>query len=168
MTRRNGSHRLLDEMRARASILAAACLGAALLPAWALASGLPQDLIAFSREGYSGSRDLPHGQRGLVELACSYSSPCIFPDPPATGFAVWMRFRSMSAARVQGAPFNATPFNTFKAQVKGLEGIYDANTSDTFARTLCANKSRGMYSETDFWASVMMKLASLYCGQRFV
>jgi len=95
-------------------------------------------------------------------------SPCT--DPVVTGFAVWMRFRSMSAAGVTGAPFpgpGGTPFSTFKAQVQGLEGVYDNNTSDTFAGTLCADQSPGMYSGTDFWASIMMKLASLYGGQKF-
>ena len=95
-------------------------------------------------------------------------SPCT--DPVVTGFAVWMRFRSMSAAGVTGAPFpgpGGTPFSTFKAQVQGLEGTYDNNTSDSFAGTLCADQSPGMYSGTDFWASIMMKLASLYGGQKF-
>jgi hypothetical protein len=93
-------------------------------------------------------------------------SPCT--DPIVTGFAVWMRFRSMAAAQVRGAPFNGTPFATFRSQVAGLEGVYDANTSDTFAGTLCADTSPGMYSGTDFWASIMMKLASHYGGQTFV
>jgi hypothetical protein len=97
-----------------------------------------------------------------------YSDPCTHPDPPATGFAVWMRFRSMKAAGVQGAPFGTTTFNTFQSQVRGLEGIYDANPSDTFAGTLCADQSPGMYGGSDFWASIMMKLASLYGNQRFV
>ena len=48
-----------------------------------------------------------------------------------------------------------------------LEGVYDNNTPDTFAGTLCADQSPGMYSGTDFWASIMMKLASLYGGQKF-
>jgi hypothetical protein len=98
----------------------------------------------------------------------SYSPPCTVGDPVVTGFAVWMRFRSMKAAGVQGAPFNGTPFRTFKAQVKGLEKIYDETTSDTFAGTLCADLSPGLYGGSDFWASIMMKLASLYGGQRFV
>jgi hypothetical protein len=95
--------------------------------------------------------------------------PCT--DPVVTGFAVWMRFRSMSAAGVQGAPYpgpGGTPFTTFKARVKGLEKIYDDTPSDTFAGTLCADQSPGMYSGTDFYASIMMKLASLYGGQKFV
>lgn len=37
-------------------------------------------------------------------------------DPVVTGFAVWMRFRSMKAAKVKGAPFNGTPFTTFQSQ----------------------------------------------------
>jgi len=83
---------------------------------------------------------------------------------------VWMRFRSMHAAGVHGAPlFGATtPFATFRSQVRGLEGIYDVDTSDTFAGTLCQNRSPGMYGGTDFWASIMMKLASHYRGQTFV
>lgn len=98
------------------------------------------------------------------------ADPCTHPDPQATGFAVWMRFRSMAAAEVAGAPLygSSTPFNTFKSQVAGLKGVYDANTSDTFAGTLCQNTSPGMYGGTDFWASIMMKLASLYGNQMFV
>jgi hypothetical protein len=98
----------------------------------------------------------------------SYSPPCTVGDPPTTGFAVWMRFRSMAAAGVQGAPFKGFPFNTFKSQVTGLEGVYDADTSDNFAGTLCRDLSPAMYGGTDFWASIMMKLASLYGGQKFV
>jgi hypothetical protein len=100
----------------------------------------------------------------------SYSPPCTAGDLPTTGFAVWMRFRSMHAAGVHGAPLfgTTTPFPTFRSQVRGLEGVYDANTSDTFAGTLCQDKSPGMYGGTDFWASIMMKLASVYDGQTFV
>jgi Cadherin-like beta sandwich domain/PASTA domain len=96
----------------------------------------------------------------------AFQSPCH--DPVTTGFAVWMRFRSMRAATVEGAPFNGTPFDTFESQIEGLEGLYDANTSDTFAGTLCQDRSPGLYGGTDFWTSIMMKLASLYGGQRFV
>jgi hypothetical protein len=99
----------------------------------------------------------------------SDSPPCTVGDPSTTGFAVWMRFRSMTAAGVNGARFNGiTPFNTFKSQIVGLEGMYDANTSDTFAGTLCQDRSPDGYGGTDFWASIMMKLASLYGGQTFV
>jgi serralysin len=89
-------------------------------------------------------------------------------DPVVTGFAVWMRFRSMSAARVQGAPFNGTPFATFESQVAALAGQYEANPSLTFAETLAQDRSPGLYGGTDFWASLMMQLAHRHGGQTFV
>nr|MBA3429974.1 hypothetical protein [Actinomycetota bacterium] len=45
-------------------------------------------------------------------------------DPVTTGFAVWMRFESMAAVGVSGAPFNGTPFATFASTVAGLAGKY--------------------------------------------
>jgi serralysin len=89
-------------------------------------------------------------------------------DPVVTGFAVWMRFRSMAAAHVEGAPFNGTPFATFAAQVAALAGQYEANPSLTFAETLAQDKSPGLYGGTDFWASLMMQLAKRHGGQKFV
>jgi hypothetical protein len=89
-------------------------------------------------------------------------------DPVVTGFAVWMRFRSMAAAGVQGAPFIGTPFTTFSSQVAALAGQYEANPSITFADTLAQDKSPGMYGGTDFWASLMMQLAGRHGGQTFV
>ena len=89
-------------------------------------------------------------------------------DPVVTGFAVWMRFRSMAAAHVQGAPFNGTPFPTFVSQEEALAGEYEAEPSLTFADTLAQDKSPGLYSGTDFWASLMMQLARRHGGQKFV
>jgi serralysin len=90
-------------------------------------------------------------------------------DPVVTGFAVWMRFRSMAAAHIDGAPFNGTtPFATFASQVRELAGQYEANPSLTFAGTLAQDKSPGMYGGTDFWASLMMQLAARHGGQTFV
>jgi hypothetical protein len=89
-------------------------------------------------------------------------------DPVVTGFAVWMRFRSMAAAHVSGAPFNGTPFLTFASQVAGLAGQYEADPSLTFANTLAIAKSPGLYGGTDFWASLMMQLAARHGGQIFV
>jgi hypothetical protein len=88
-------------------------------------------------------------------------------DPVVTGFAVWMRFRSMDAAGVPGAPFNGTPFETFRSQVAALAGEYEAS-SQTFAQTLAMDKSPGMYGGTDFWASLMMQVAKAEGGQTFV
>ena len=64
-------------------------------------------------------------------------------DPVVTGFAVWMRFRSMAAAHVKGAPFNGTPFSTFASQVAALAGQYEADPSLTFADTLAVDRSPG-------------------------
>jgi serralysin len=89
-------------------------------------------------------------------------------DPVVTGFAVWMRFRSMAAAHVQGAPFNGTPFTTFASQVAALAGQYEADPSLTFADTLAIDRSPGLYGGTDFWASLMMQLAARHGGQTFV
>ncbi|TMK39111.1 MAG: hypothetical protein E6G56_12060 [Actinobacteria bacterium] len=95
-------------------------------------------------------------------------------DPVVTGFAVWMRFRSMDAAGVPGAPFKmgsisdpGTPFETFRAQVVALAGEYEAS-SQTFAQTLAMNRSPGMYGGTDFWASLMMQVAQAEGDQNFV
>lgn len=89
-------------------------------------------------------------------------------DPVVTGFAVWMRFRSMNAAGVKGAPFNGTPFPAFASQVAALAGQYEADPSLTFADTLAIDASPGLYSGTDFWASLMTQLASRHGGQTFV
>ena len=89
-------------------------------------------------------------------------------DPVITGFAVWMRFRSMAAAGVNGAPFNGVPFSTFASQVAGLASQYEADPSLTFAQTLAQGKSPGAYGGTDFWASLMMQLARRHGGQEFV
>jgi hypothetical protein len=89
-------------------------------------------------------------------------------DPVVAGFAVWMRFRSMEAAHVKGAPFNSIPFATFASQVAALAGQYEADLSLTFAGTLAQDKSPGLYSGTDFWASLMMQLADRHGGQTFV
>jgi hypothetical protein len=89
-------------------------------------------------------------------------------DPAVTGYAVWMRFRSMAAAHVHGAPFNGTPFATFANQVAGLAGEYEADPSLTFAGTLALDRSPGAYGGTDFWASLMTQLADRHGGQAFV
>jgi serralysin len=90
-------------------------------------------------------------------------------DPVVTGFAVWMRFRSIEAAHVKGAPFNGvTPFAEFASQVEALAGQYEADPSLTFAETLAQDKSPGLYGGTDFWASLMMQLAERHGGQKFV
>ncbi|MDQ6744437.1 MAG: hypothetical protein M3Z27_00210 [Actinomycetota bacterium] len=89
-------------------------------------------------------------------------------DPVVTGFAVLMRFRSMAAAGVAGAPYNGAPFTTFAAGVEALAREYEADPSLTFAGTLAQAKSPGAYGGTDFWASLMLQLAGRHGGQIFL
>ena len=89
-------------------------------------------------------------------------------DAVTTGFAVLMRFRSMAAAGVPGAPFNGTPFPTFQANVANLIKVYEADPSKTFAATLGSDASPGDYGGTDFFASIMMRLAARHGGQGFL
>lgn len=89
-------------------------------------------------------------------------------DVAVTGFAVWMRFRSMAAAGVQGAPFNGSPFETFRSRDEALIGDYEADPSLTFADTLAQDKSPGLYGGADFWASIMMHLTARHGDQGFV
>ncbi len=92
-------------------------------------------------------------------------------DTVVTGFAVWMRFRSMAAAGLSGAPFNrTTPFPTFQSEVEGLSARYESNPSLTFSGTLAQDKSPdpSFGGGTDFWASLMMQLAARHGGDTFV
>jgi hypothetical protein len=85
-------------------------------------------------------------------------------DPVGTGYAVWMRFESMAAAVVTG---DAT-YENLRNQVASLVDVYENDPSKTFADTLAKNQSPGAYNGTDFWASLMMRLASRYGGSRFI
>jgi hypothetical protein len=92
-------------------------------------------------------------------------------DAVETGFAVWMRFRSMAAAGLSGAPFNGTtPFPTFESEVEGLSARYESNPSLTFSGTLAEDRSPdpSFGGGTDFWASLMMQLAARHGGDTFV
>lgn len=104
----------------------------------------------------------------------------LYANAAVTGFAVWMRFRSMAAAGVNGAPFAAltfngsvvegTPFSVFESEDNSLAGEYEANPSLTFAGTLAQDKSPNpsFGSGTDFWASLMTQLAARHGGDTFV
>ena len=96
----------------------------------------------------------------------AFKSPDL--DPVVTGFAVLMRFESMAAAGVNGAPYNGTPFATFQSQVAALAGQYEADPSLTFAQTLAQDRSPGAFGGTDFWASLMLQLIHRHGGQLFL
>lgn len=85
-------------------------------------------------------------------------------DPVGSGQAVWMRFESMSAAVVEGDP----ALETFRGEVAALVDVYEADSSITFSQTLAQNRSPGRYNGTDFWASLMMRLANRYGGEDFI
>ena len=89
-------------------------------------------------------------------------------DAVTTGFAVLMRFQSMAAAHAPGAPFNGTPFNAFRSQVARLIDVYENDPTKTFEGTLGADLSPGDYGGTDFFASIMMRLAARHGGQTFL
>jgi serralysin len=90
------------------------------------------------------------------------------PDSVTTGFAVLMRFMSMLAGRVPGAPFNGTPFPQFFFQVAHLAHQYESHPSMTWQSTFGSGRSPGLYGPTDFWASLMMELAARHGGQAFL
>lgn len=85
-------------------------------------------------------------------------------DPVGTGFAVWMRFESMDAAVVEGD----SSFQQLKETAKSLVDYYESHPSITFADTLAQNRSPAALNGTDFWASLMMRLADRYGGDRFI
>lgn len=85
-------------------------------------------------------------------------------DPVISGYAVWMRYESMEGAKVGGD----MPFEKFRDEVASLIDIYESNPSLTFGQTLAQNQSPGPYNGTDFWASIMMRLADRYGGEQFI
>lgn len=97
------------------------------------------------------------------------SGPSIGEYSFATGFAVYMRFKSMENAKVKGAPFGGTPFNKFREKVKGLVDIYEANPSYTFENTLGIGKSVATGTGgTDLFASFLFRLERDYGKEDFI
>jgi hypothetical protein len=95
------------------------------------------------------------------------TSETTYGDTVTTGFAVLMRFISMNATDVPGGPFDGTAFADFESQDLALVYIYDSDLSDTFANTLGAGLSPGMYGGTDFFASIV-DLLTRYGGECFL
>jgi hypothetical protein len=91
-------------------------------------------------------------------------------DPVATGYAVFMRFMSMEAAGVNGAPFNSWSFPTFRTNVENLINTYLANPSLEWANTLGIGQGvpgSGL-GATDLFASFCFRLRRDYGGETFV
>ena len=76
-----------------------------------------------------------------------------------TGYAVAMRFESMDAAGVDGAPFGALEFEDFRAQVRGLVDQYESDPSLTFDNTIRIGESPLPWGATDLFASFYLRLA---------
>ena len=97
-----------------------------------------------------------------------YSPPDI--DPVVTGYAVYMRFVSMAAIGVAGAPFNGNTFSSFAAAVTNLMDTYvrtpGLNWSNTFRISTAPPNSFGL-GGTDFIASLLMHIGRDFGGPRF-
>jgi len=133
-----------------------------------LAQGDGYDQIPF----YELGRSFWFWSQQLAPPAAN-GNPTDYDDAVITGFAVWMRFRSMTAAGVQGAPLDGSnePFSTLSSAVTALAGTYEEDPSRTFANTLAVNQSPDPSSGlggTDFYASLMTQLAQWRGNQVFV
>jgi hypothetical protein len=104
-----------------------------------------------------------------------YGNQLAYPknDPVTTGYAIFMRFMAMDATGVSAtaAPFNSTPFATFRTDEENLVDIYTADTSYNWGNTL--GVSAGVTNPLglgagDLFASFCMRLAKNYGGLAFV
>ena len=91
-------------------------------------------------------------------------------DPIVTGYAVFMRFMSMEAAGVQGAPFNSWSFTQFKNNVINLLPAYMADNSLNWGNTLGIGQGvpNSNLGATDLFASFCFYLRDNYCGQNWL
>ncbi len=91
-------------------------------------------------------------------------------DPIVTGYAVFMRFMSMEAAGVEGAPFNLWTFDQFKDSVKNLLPLYMSDTSLNWTNTLGSGQGipNSSLGATDLFASFCFYLHDNYCGSNWV
>ncbi len=98
----------------------------------------------------------------------AYSAPDT--DPVVTGYAVYMRFLSMAAAGVAGAPFNGNSFTTFATAVTNLMDTYvrspSLNWSNTFRISTAPPNALGL-GGTDLIASLLMHIGRDFGGPRF-
>lgn len=87
----------------------------------------------------------------------------------ATGYAVFMRFKSMEAVGVNGAPFRSWTFAQFRSRVEGLVDLYETNPSLHFNNTLAAGQGvpGSTLGATDLFASMLFRLGRDYGGDEF-
>jgi serralysin len=87
----------------------------------------------------------------------------------ATGYAVFMRFMAMDAARVRPGPYNDIDFGFFRSTVEGLVHQYEADPRLNWDNTLRVGKAPGNplgLQGTDLFASFLMRLTGVF-GLRF-
>ena len=98
----------------------------------------------------------------------TYHAPDI--DPIVTGYAVYMRFASMDAAGVNGAPFNGYSFVQFRTAVTNLMDDYITNPSLNWSNTFSVSKAPGNslgLGGTDLFASLLMRIGRDFGGTNF-
>jgi hypothetical protein len=88
-----------------------------------------------------------------------------------TGFAVYMRFKSMEYAKLKPGTFDGFDFDFFKTNVKNMVGVYLNNNALTFENTFGVNKGFAVggqnLSSADLFASFCYKIESEYSKPDF-
>jgi hypothetical protein len=88
-----------------------------------------------------------------------------------TGFAVYMRFKSMEYAKLKPSTFDGFDFDFYKTNVKNMVGVYLNNNALTFENTFGVNKGFAVggqnLSSADLFASFCLKIESEYSKPDF-
>lgn len=94
------------------------------------------------------------------------------PDAIITGFAVFMRFMAIDAAKVRGSDFNGWSLAEFRSRVEEMVDLYTADPTQTWDNTLRLNRPQANNPSnlggTDLFASFVFRLARDYGGDAFV
>ena len=86
-----------------------------------------------------------------------------------TGFAVFMRYRSLDALGLQGSFGTVANYETYYNYMQTMIDAYAADTSLNFNNTFLANSYSSPYGGcADLWSSMMYRLAKNYGGEAFV
>lgn len=88
-----------------------------------------------------------------------------------TGYAILMRFLSMEAANVQGAPYNGVSFSEFKLSVTKLLELYLQDSTLNWNNTLKIGQAPANplnLGATDLFASFVMRLMKVNGGYSFI
>ncbi len=105
----------------------------------------------------------------------NYSNKLVFDsygtESNVTGFAVYMRFKSMEYAKVKPGKFDGIEFEIFKANVLNMASLYVNNSTYTFENTFGANKgfkvNNQNLSSADLFASFCYKIEKEFSSPDF-